>query len=77
MIDPDVLKKLEALGIKPGEAKWIETQPVEVGELPTVQKQRELLAKLRELLQSELQDSQAKLEMAREQLERLKNGGGA
>ena len=77
MIDPELLKKLEALGLKPGEARWMETQPFDVNDLPTVQKQRELLVKPREVLQVELSENLAKLDAAREQQERLKNGGGA
>ena len=77
MIDPELLKRLEALGLKPGDAQWVETQPVDINELPTVQKNRELLRKLRELLQAELAESQSRLEAALEQRERMKNGGGA
>ena len=77
MIDPELLKRLEALGLKPGDAQWVETQPVDINELPTVQKQREMLSKLKEVLQAELHENLAKLETAREQRERLKNGGGA
>lgn len=77
MIDPELLKKLEALGVKPGEARWVETKPLDVNELPTVRKQREMLSKLRELLQTELQGNQSRLEAAREQYERQKNGGGS
>jgi len=77
VIDPELLKRLEALGLKPGDAQWVETQPVDINELPTVQKNRELLRKLRELLQAELAESQSRLEAALEQRERMKNGGGA
>ncbi len=77
MIDPEILKKLEALGLKPGEARWVETQPVNADELPTVQKQRELLTKLKEVLQNELDHNQKQLDAAHEHLERIKNGGGS
>lgn len=77
MIDPELIKKLEALGLKPGEARWVDTQPVDANELPTVQKQRELLVKLKEVLQNELEHSQKQLDAAHEHLERVKNGGGA
>ena len=77
MIDDELLKKLEALGLKPGETQWVETQPVEVSELPAMQKQRELLLKLRELLSVELSENQARLDSALEQRERIKNGGGS
>lgn len=77
MIDPEMLKRLEALGLKPEDARWVETQPVDLNELPTIQKNRELLRKLRELLQTELAESRSKLEAALEQRERMKNGGGA
>lgn len=76
MIDPELLKKLEALGVKPGEAQWVTTQPVNASELPTVQRQRELLVKLKEVLQLELEENLTKLEAAREQHERMKRGGG-
>lgn len=72
-----MLKRLEALGLKPEDARWVETQPVDLNELPTIQKNRELLRKLRELLQTELAESRSKLEAALEQRERMKNGGGA
>lgn len=77
MIDPEVLKKLEELGLKPGEARWLETQPVNLEDLPTVQKNRELLTKLRELLQVELVENQSRLESALERREKAKNGGGS
>lgn len=77
VIDPELLKKLEALGVKPGEAQWVETPPVDVSELPTMQKQRELLLKLRELLQTELDENRSRLDFALEQRERIKNGGGS
>jgi hypothetical protein len=77
VIDPEMLKRLEALGLKPEDARWVETQPVDINELPTIQKNRELLMKLRELLQTELAESRSKLEAALEQRERMKNGGGA
>lgn len=76
MIDPELLKKLEALGVKPGEAQWVETKPIDLNDLPTVQKQRELLTKLKEVLQAELHENQSRLDAAQEQYERLKNGGG-
>jgi hypothetical protein len=50
---------------------------VNADELPAVQKQRELLTKLKEVLQNELDHNQRQLDAAHEHLERIKNGGGS
>lgn len=76
MIDPELLKKLEALGVTPGEARWVETDPLNLNDLPTMQRQRELLVQLRDILKSQLSEDLSKLDAAHEQLERIKNGGG-
>lgn len=76
MIDPELLKKLEAMGLNPGEARWVETDPLNLNDLPTMQRQRELLVQLRDILKAQLADDLSKLDAAHEQLERTKNGGG-
>jgi hypothetical protein len=78
VIDPKVLEQLKAAGIDPESvsSQWIETPSVDLGSLPTMQRQRELLLKLREHLRTELEENVSKLGQAHEQLERLKNGGG-
>lgn len=77
MIDPDLLKKLEELGIKTGEAQWAEMKPVNADDLPTALSHRETLEKLKGILQIELHEHELRLAEAREQYERLKNGGGS
>lgn len=78
VIDPEVLAKLKALGIEPGgDPTWLETKPLDAAKLPSVQRQRELLAQLRDALKAQLNDDLSKLEQAHTDLERVKNGGGA
>jgi hypothetical protein len=78
VIDPEVLAKLKALGIEPGGAPtWLETKPLDAAKLPSVQKQRELLAQLRDALKAQLDEDIAKLEQAHIDLERVRNGGGS
>jgi len=77
-IDPEILAKLKALGIEPGGTPtWLETKPLDAAKLPSVQRQRELLAQLRDALKAQLSDDMSKLEQAHIDLERVKNGGGA
>lgn len=78
VIDPEVLAKLKALGVEPGgDPTWLETKPLDAAKLPSVQKQRDLLAQLRDTLKAQLNDDLSKLEQAHIDLERVKNGGGA
>lgn len=77
MIDPEVLAKLKALGIEPGgDPTWMETRPLDAAKLPTMQRQREILAQLRDALKAQLNEDLSKLEQAHIDLERIKNGGG-
>jgi len=76
VIDPELLKKLEALGVKPDEARWVETQSINLNDLPTMRRQRELLTKLKNALKTQLADDISKLDAAHERLERMRNGGG-
>lgn len=76
MLDPKILEKLRQLGINPEQAQWVETQPIRLSSLPVVQRQRELMEKLRDVLKAELEENLIRLDRAREEYERLKNGGG-
>jgi hypothetical protein len=77
MLDPEMLRKLKELGIDPGpEGQWVQTRPFNAAELPSIKRQRELLAKLRDVLKAQLEQDLTKLDQAREEYERLKNGGG-
>lgn len=77
VIDPEVLAKLKALGVNlEGAPTWMETRPLDVANLPSVLRQREVLTQLREVLEAQLNDDLLKLEQARIDLERIKNGGG-
>ena len=78
VIDPEVLAKLKALGIEPGGTPtWVETKPLDAAKLPSVQRQRDLIAQLRDVLKAQLDDDVLKLEQAHIDLERVRNGGGS
>ena len=78
VIDSEILAKLKALGIEPGDAPtWVTTSPLDAAKLPSVQRQRDLLAQVRDALKAQLNEDIAKLEQAHIDLERVKNGGGA
>lgn len=76
-MDPKLLEKLKALGINPGDPTWTTTNPLDAAQLPTVQRQRELLTQIRDALKAQLVEDTTKLEQAHIELERAKNGGGA
>lgn len=74
---PDELKKkLRDLGIDPDQPAWAKSKAANLGQLPVIQKQREAFAKVRELLQAQVQSDEAQIASLREQLARLKRGGG-
>lgn len=76
-LDAATLAALKAMGIDPNTpAQWVQTQPVNAADLPAVQDQRALLAKLRDALKIQLNEDTTRLDLAHEELERLKNGGG-
>lgn len=76
MIDPAVLEKLKELGIEPEQGRWVVTRPIKLTDLPSIQRQRELLSKLRDILKIQLEEDLTKLDQAHEAYQRLKNGGG-
>lgn len=74
---PEELKqKLLELGINPEEAAWKKSKPTNLGSLPLIQKQREALTKVKEMLQAQVNADQAQILASYEQLARLKRGGG-
>jgi hypothetical protein len=76
VIDPAVLAKLKELGIDPEQAQWVTTRSVKLADLPSIQRQREMLAKLRDILKAQLEKDLVQLDRAREEYQRSKNGGG-
>lgn len=79
-VDPklaELVQQLQALGIDPETApQWVQSNAVDVLALGTVQKQREVLLRIRDALRAQLKEDQAQLEEAHLSLQRLKNGGG-
>jgi len=75
-IDPILLEKLLSLGIDPDHAQWVKTNPVNAADLDAVKEQRALLEKIKDTLKVQLTEDLVSLDLAQEELKRLKNGGG-
>lgn len=74
---PDELKqKLRDLGIDPDQPSWVKSKAVDLSQLPIIQQQRDALAKVKELLQAQVQSDEAQIHALQEQMARRKRGGG-
>lgn len=65
---------LEA-GLDPSNPKWVQSKPLDLSQIPVLEKQRALLSAIREALITQVQSDQRQLEEAREKHSRLKRGG--
>ena len=74
-MDEDTREKLKQLEKMFGFDKWGETEEHQI-EHPMMKSQKELLAKLRVLLNLQLGEDNEKVRELREKLNRLKYGGG-
>ena len=77
MTHEELRKKLQDLGIDLDQPSWTKSQPVDLGKLPVIQHQREAFTRVKELLQAQVQNDEAQIHVLREQLARLKRGGGS
>jgi uncharacterized protein YceH (UPF0502 family) len=68
--------KLRALGLDPDNPAWVRSGKVNVGDLPSMQKQREAFTQVKSLLEQQVAQDQQQILALREQLARLKRGGG-
>ena len=68
--------KLRALGFDPDNPSWSKSRSVDLANLPVLKKQREMFAKVSELLQSQIEQDQKQIQELHEQVARLKRGGG-
>jgi hypothetical protein len=68
--------KLRALGLDPDNPAWVRGHKVDVASLPSMQKQRDVLDKVKSLLENQVEQDQKQVLALREQLARLKRGGG-
>lgn len=73
-MDDDLRKQLERLGIKPGSWK---DNPGGPAKSAFLDKQVAILAKIRDLLQAQLNKDVAEVAELQEKVDRLKHGGGA
>lgn len=72
----DILKKLRDAGLDPENPQWVKGKSVDLATLPTIERQRDILRTLEGLLSQQLASDLGKLEEARENLARLRRGGG-
>lgn len=70
----DLLKKLQEAGI-PADGKWHETQSKQA-RVPMLEKQKELLGKLGEVLEMQVEKDKVLVADLQAKLSRLKHGGG-
>jgi hypothetical protein len=68
--------KLKAIGIDPRDPQWTKSKSADLGKLPVIAAQREALAKVADLLEQQVAGDRAQIEAVREELARLKRGGG-
>jgi hypothetical protein len=76
MSPEELRQKIAALGIDADNPSWGKSAPTDLGRLPIIQKQRDALAKVRDLLAAQVQGDEAQIQALREQLARLHRGGG-
>ena len=74
MSPEDILKKLREANI-PADGSWRETQGKRA-KIPLLEKQKELLGKLEEVLVMQVEKDKVLLTDLQEKLTRLKHGGG-
>lgn len=70
----DLLKKLQEAGI-PADGKWRQSAGKEV-KVPILEKQKELLGKLEDVLEMQVEKDKLLVADLQEKLSRLKHGGG-
>ena len=73
MTPNEIKKKLDELGL--GDGKW-KTAPGQDIKLEVVEKQKQVLGSLRNLLQNQIKEDQQKIENLLETLNKIKHGGG-
>jgi hypothetical protein len=78
MSDPleEAKAKLRALGFDPDNPSWMKSKKVDLADLPMLKQQREMFAKVAELLQAQVEQDQNQVQALHEQIARLKRGGG-
>jgi hypothetical protein len=74
MTEDEILKKLKELGIEQGE--WKETKEGSASGLPILERQKEMLLKIRSLLEDKVEQDQKTVALLREKAKRMKHGGG-
>jgi len=72
----DLKKKLRDIGIDPDDPMWLKSKSADLGQLDVVKRNRAALEKVKALLEGQVANDQAQIHSLREQLARLKRGGG-
>jgi hypothetical protein len=72
----DILQKLREAGLDPENPQWVQKKDVDLSRLPSLARQREILQNLEKILSQQLNTDLDQLEQARENLAKLRRGGG-
>jgi hypothetical protein len=73
----EMVAKLEELGIGPGPRMIRPKQDIPATAIPSLARQMELMGKLNELMQAQIKKDHEAVLALREQVNRLKHGGGS
>ena len=72
----EILKKLKSMGMDPDNPQWVQNRNVDFGKLGALERQRELLRLLEQVLETQVRSDMSQLEAANMKLARLRRGGG-
>lgn len=74
--DAEILRKLREAGFNPEDPQWIARKNVDLSQMDSLKRQREIMQTLHSLLSKNLESDLQQLEEARLALTKLRRGGG-
>lgn len=74
--DEELLRKLKEAGFDPSDPQWVTRRNVDLSQMDSLKRQREIMQALRDLLTKNLASDLEQLEEARLSLAKLRRGGG-
>ena len=74
--EEEILNLLKSRGLDPNDPQWVKKKTVDLGQLGSVVRQRELLAVIQKALENQQNDDMVQLDLAKESLAKLRRGGG-
>lgn len=72
----ETLEELKAAGLNPQAPKWVSGGNIDLAQIKTVTRQREIMQNLHDILSTTLASDLDQLEKARETLAKMRRGGG-